>query len=89
MFCRANLQCAVFAATQPAAWRDEVYRVESAPAIIALIAARLRIATVGAGAFDVAVLEVVGSTAAPEEIFERETRWKEHLGTRAKGLNRN
>lgn len=42
-----------------------------------------------ADAFDVAVLEVVGSEATNEEIFGRETLWKEKLGTRVKGLNRN
>lgn len=40
-------------------------------------------------AFDVAILEVVGSEATNEEIFGRETLWKEKLGTRVKGLNRN
>lgn len=42
-----------------------------------------------AGEFDVAILEVVGSGATLEEIFERETAWKEKLGTRVRGLNRN
>lgn len=42
-----------------------------------------------ASAFDVAILEVVGSEATNEEIFARETFWKEKLGTRVKGLNRN
>jgi hypothetical protein len=42
-----------------------------------------------ADAFDVAILEVVGSEATNEEIFARETLWKEKLGTRVKGLNRN
>jgi hypothetical protein len=42
-----------------------------------------------ASAFDVAVLEVVGSEATNDEIFGRETLWKEKLGTRVKGLNRN
>lgn len=42
-----------------------------------------------AEAFDVAILEVVGSEATNEEIFARETLWKEKLGTRVKGLNRN
>jgi hypothetical protein len=42
-----------------------------------------------ASAFDASILEVVGSATTNEEIFERETRWKMHLGTRAKQLNRN
>lgn len=42
-----------------------------------------------ANEFDVTVLEVVGSEATNEEIFARETLWKEKLGTRVKGLNRN
>jgi hypothetical protein len=42
-----------------------------------------------AEAFDAAILEVVGSEATNEEIFARETLWKEKLGTRVKGLNRN
>ncbi len=35
-----------------------------------------------ADAFDAAILEVVGSEAANEEVFARETLWKEKLGTR-------
>lgn len=42
-----------------------------------------------ADAYDVAVLEVVGSDATVEEVFEREVLWKVKLGTRVKGLNRN
>jgi hypothetical protein len=42
-----------------------------------------------ASAFDVAVLEIVGSEATNEEIFAHETLWKAKLGTRVKGLNRN
>lgn len=42
-----------------------------------------------ASAFDASILEVVGSEATPEQIFERESLWKEKLGTRVKGLNRN
>lgn len=42
-----------------------------------------------ADAFDVAILEVAGSEATAEEIFARESLWKEKLGTRVKGLNRN
>lgn len=40
-------------------------------------------------AFDVAILEVVGNEATNDEIFGRETSWKEKLETRVKGLNRN
>lgn len=42
-----------------------------------------------ADAFDAAILEVVGTDATNDEIFARETLWKQKLGTRAKGLNRN
>lgn len=42
-----------------------------------------------ADAFDAAILEVVGSEATNEEVFARETLWKEKLGTKARGLNRN
>lgn len=42
-----------------------------------------------ADAFDATILEVVGSEATKEEIFARETLWKQKLGTRVKGLNRN
>jgi len=42
-----------------------------------------------AEAYDVAVLEVVGSNASAEDIFAREESWKVKLGTRAKRLNRN
>ena len=45
-----------------------------------------------ASAFDVSILEVVGSEATPEHIIEREGLWKDKLGTRVKelkGLNRN
>lgn len=42
-----------------------------------------------AGAYDVAILEVVGSAATVEEVYAREGAWKEKLGTRARGLNRN
>jgi hypothetical protein len=40
-------------------------------------------------AYDVTILEVVGSGAIPEDVFERETLWKVKLGTRVKGLNKN
>jgi hypothetical protein len=42
-----------------------------------------------AEAFDVSILEVVGSNALDDQIFDRETLWKKKLGTRVKGLNRN
>jgi hypothetical protein len=42
-----------------------------------------------ANAYDAAILEVVGSDATVEDVFEREVRWKVKLGTRVKGLNRN
>jgi len=42
-----------------------------------------------AEAYDVNVLEVLGSGAADEDVFARESLWKEKLGTRARGLNWN
>lgn len=42
-----------------------------------------------AEAFDASILDVVGMDATNEQIFDRETLWKEKLGTRVKGLNRN
>jgi hypothetical protein len=42
-----------------------------------------------AEAYDVAVLEVVGSDATVDDVFKREVSWKVKLGTRVKGLNRN
>lgn len=42
-----------------------------------------------AEAYDAAILEVVGTDATVEDVFARETLWKEKLGTRVKGLNRN
>jgi hypothetical protein len=42
-----------------------------------------------ASAFDVAILEVTGSETTIEEIFARESLWKEKLGTRVTGLNSN
>jgi len=42
-----------------------------------------------AEAYDAAILEVVGSDSTMEDVFARETLWKEKLGTRVKGLNRN
>jgi len=35
------------------------------------------------------VLEVGGGATTIEEVYARESAWKEKLGTRAKGLNRN
>ena len=42
-----------------------------------------------AEAYDVAILEVVGSNATEKEIVNCEEAWKAKLGTRVKGLNRN
>lgn len=42
-----------------------------------------------AEAFDVTILEVAGSDYGDEAILERESLWKQKLGTRVKGLNRN
>lgn len=42
-----------------------------------------------AAAYDVTILEVVGSSATLEDICARESAWKDKLGTRATGLNRN
>jgi hypothetical protein len=42
-----------------------------------------------AEAFDASILDVVGMDATNEQIFDRERLWKEKLGTRVKGLNRN
>lgn len=42
-----------------------------------------------AEAFDASILEDMGSSATNEQIFDRETLWKQKLGTRVKGLNRN
>jgi len=39
--------------------------------------------------YDVSVLEVVGSDVTRDEILHRESIWKNKLGTRATGLNRN
>ena len=36
-----------------------------------------------------AILEVVASDALAEDVFARETLWKERLGTRVKWWNRN
>lgn len=42
-----------------------------------------------ASAYEVSILEVAGSAATIEDVYARESAWKEKLGTRAKGLNRN
>lgn len=42
-----------------------------------------------ASEYDVAILEAAASDATVEEIFDRESLWKEKLGTRVIGLNRN
>lgn len=39
--------------------------------------------------YDVAILETAGSGATVEDIYTLEARWKEKLGSRATGLNRN
>lgn len=44
---------------------------------------------IAASEFGATILEVAGSDASDEDIFARETLWKEKLGTKAKGLNRN
>src|SRR5260370_25003 len=55
MLRRGNLHRAVVASTDGAARRDEVHRIEGVSAIVALVAARLRVAAMRAGAFDKAV----------------------------------
>lgn len=42
-----------------------------------------------AEAYDVSILETVGSGASLEDIYTSEALWKEKLGARAQGLNRN
>ena len=42
-----------------------------------------------ASSYRAAILEVAASTATDEDIFGRENAWKEKMGTRVKGLNRN
>ena len=39
--------------------------------------------------FDVRILETVGSGATLQEIYDLESLWKEKLGSRVRGLNRN
>ncbi|WP_428264155.1 GIY-YIG nuclease family protein [Haliangium sp.] len=42
-----------------------------------------------ASEYDVTILEVAASTATVEDICQREAMWKQKLGTRESGLNRN
>lgn len=42
-----------------------------------------------AEAYDVSILEVIGTDATADDVFAREGLWKVKLGTRTKGLNRN
>jgi len=42
-----------------------------------------------AEAFDVRILETVGSASTTLDVYDLESRWKEKLGCRAHGLNRN
>lgn len=39
--------------------------------------------------YDVRILETVGSSATLEDVYDLESLWKEKLGSRAQGLNRN
>jgi hypothetical protein len=39
--------------------------------------------------YDVRILETVGSNATPEDVYTIESLWKEKLGSRVQGLNRN
>ncbi len=39
--------------------------------------------------YQVSILEVVGTAAAPEEVFAKESRWKAKLQSQEMGLNRN
>lgn len=39
--------------------------------------------------FDVRILETVGSGATIPDVYDLESLWKEKLGCRAHGLNRN
>lgn len=49
----------------------------------------LRELAAAANEYDVAILEVAGSSTSEHEIHEMETRWKNKLGSRTIGLNRN
>src|SRR2546425_430860 len=51
----SNLQCALLASTEAAAWLNQVYRIKCAATIIALVAACLRISTMRAGSLNIAV----------------------------------
>jgi hypothetical protein len=42
-----------------------------------------------ASEYHATILDVMGTDAMAEDIFARENLWKEKLGTRGKGLNRN
>lgn len=42
-----------------------------------------------ANEYDVRILETVGSGASLEDVYELESAWKDKLGSRAQGLNRN
>lgn len=42
-----------------------------------------------ASAYDASILEIVGSDATMEDVCAREVLWKQKLGSRATGLNRN
>ncbi|MBZ0115417.1 MAG: GIY-YIG nuclease family protein [Sandaracinaceae bacterium] len=39
--------------------------------------------------YDATILDVMGSDATADDVFARESLWKDKLGTRVKGLNRN
>lgn len=42
-----------------------------------------------ASEYDVCILETVGSSATFEDVCELESVWKQKLGSRVQGLNRN
>lgn len=42
-----------------------------------------------ADAYDATILDVLGTDATTDDIFARENLWKDKLGSRATGLNRN
>jgi hypothetical protein len=39
--------------------------------------------------YQVSILEVAGSGSSPDDIRKKESRWKEKLQSREKGLNKN
>jgi hypothetical protein len=39
--------------------------------------------------YDVRILETAGSAASPDDVYDLESLWKDKLGSRAQGLNRN